>query len=224
MKTAAFRRLFALCIVLTLLVSIVPVSHADEYYGMSVSEIMQKFDSRVQKPKSSSVLDRPETVYVQSTYGNCIYVYSGPSKTSSKLFRADEGKAVTVYARQSGFALGIVKGTSIGGWMREELLSRAYDYDVPGPHDTEGLSSKISRPVKNEYLPEYETMYVKSKYGNCIYMYDDPAKDYPSVIERVSERAECTLIARRDNMYFVWTEFGQRGWVEVAKLVYDYPW
>lgn len=224
MKKTAFRSLFALCIALMMLISMIPSSHADVLYGMSVSEIMQKFDSRVQKPKSSSILDRPETVYVQSTYGNCIYVYSRPNKNGSKLFRADEGKAVTVYARESGFALGIVKGTSIGGWMREELLSQAYDYDAPGPHDTEGLSSKISRPVKGEYLLEYETMYVKSKYGNCIYMYDDPAKDYPVVIERVPEGAECTLIAWRDNMYFVRTELGQRGWVEVAKLVYDYYW
>ena len=224
MKTTIRRRFLAVYLMLMMLVTTVPVSYADGTSGTSVSEIMQKFDSRVQAPKSSSVLEKPETVYVQSTYGYCIYVYSRPNKNSSRLFRADEGKAVTVYARESGFALGIVKGTSIGGWMREELLSQAYDYDAPGPHDTEGLSSKISRPVKGEYLLEYETMYVKSKYGNCIYMYDDPAKDYPVVIERVPEGAECTLIAWRDNMYFVRTELGQRGWVEVAKLVYDYYW
>ncbi len=222
MKTTIQRRFLAVCLMLMMIVTTVPVSYADGISGTSVSEIMQKFDSRVQAPKSSSVLEKPETVYVQSTYGYCIYVYRRPNKNSSRLFRADEGKAVTVYARESGFALGIVEGTSIGGWMREDLLSQAYSYDVPGPHDLTGLSSKISRPVKNEFLSAYETMYVKSKHGICIYMYSDPAREPLVVIERVPEGAACTLIARRNNMYFVETEDGQRGWVNTFQLVSEY--
>ena len=139
MKTAIMRRFLAICLILMMLVTTVPVSFADGTSGVSVSEIMQHFDSRVQAPRSTSVLEEPETVYVQSTYGYCIYVYTRPNMNSIRLFRADEGKAVTVYARESGFALGIVEGTSIGGWMREDLLGREYSYDVPGPHDLTGL-------------------------------------------------------------------------------------
>ena len=225
MKTAiVFRRVFSVCLVLIMLIMAIPVSCAEGYASMNINDIMKKFDSRVQRPKKSSILDEPETVYVRSNYGNCIYVRSKPDKNSKKLFKADEGKAVIVYARESGFALGLVKGTSIGGWRSENLLDADSGKGRPGPDDTKGLSSGIYRPRKNDYLKEYETMYVKSKYGNCIYLYNNPnvPEIEMEILGKVKEATECTLIAWRNNMYFVRTANGQRGWVKAEKLTYVY--
>ncbi len=52
MKTTIRRRFLAVCLMLMMFVTTVPVSYADGTSGTSVSEIMQKFDSRVQAPKS----------------------------------------------------------------------------------------------------------------------------------------------------------------------------
>ncbi len=223
MKTAVIiRQVLALCLILTAFLVTVPISNAEEYNDMSVSEIMEKFDSRVRAPKSTSVLAQPETAYVKSTYGNSIYVFNIPNGNGRLLFRANEGATVTVYARESGFALGLVEGTSIGGWMSEYFLAESYNWDAPGPHDTEGLWKEIRRPIRNEYLPDYETMYVKSKHGICIYMFSDPDEVPLNVIDKIPEAEKCILIARRNSMYFVITEHGQRGWVNASQLVDDY--
>ena len=89
-----------------------------------IKALMKKFDSRVQKPKISSFLDEPERKVIESTYGNLIYVLAKPG--NGKLFEADDGETVIVYARESGYALAMVEGSSIGGWMNEKFLVDEY--------------------------------------------------------------------------------------------------
>ena len=103
---------------------------------ISLTELMKMFDSRVEKPKKSSILDEPESAKVSSKYGKLIYVYSRPL-IGKKLFEAKEGAAVTVYARQSGYALGIVDGTSIGGWMKENYLVSVKKKTEKEPEDAQ---------------------------------------------------------------------------------------
>ena len=194
--------------------------------GGDVTELMKLFDSRVQKPKASSILDEPEVLEVWTKYGRLDYIYSRPAQGSTyKLGDVREGSVVTVYARQNGWSLCIVENTSLGGWMKSGALDEKTHEDHPSFLDIpDGLPKGTYTPVRGEYLDEYETMYVKSKYGVRIYIIDDPRKKEKDqeIIGYAYEAEECTVLARCSGQLFVVTENGKAGWVKAQLMVYDY--
>ena len=218
-------RLFSFLLMIVMLVSIVPVAFASGFDSMTVSEIMKKFDSSVQKPKNSSILDEPEQMEVWSKYGRLIYVYSKPSENSAyKMSEAKEGAKVTVYAKQNGWALVVVNNTRNGGWMKLGSLDTKTHEDHPSFLDIPTMPKGTYLPVREDYLDEYETMYVKSKYGVRIYIIDDPRKKEKDqeVIGYAYEAEECTVLAEKCGQLFVLTENGRAGWVKSKLMVYDY--
>ena len=179
MKAAKnIRGILALLLISIILIGMMPFAFADGDGRMSVSELMKKFDSRVQKPKQSSLLDEPETMTVTSKYGNLIYALAKPGG-GEKLFEVDEGSTVIVYAKQSGYALGLVKGTSIGGWMNEKLLSPDSTGEIAekaaeSKNLMKSFDRRVQKPKNSAILDEPEKMVVTSKYGKLIYALSKP--------------------------------------------------
>ena len=213
MKKQLFTRIAALFLTLVLLFCAAPVSFAD---GDSViPALMKRFETGVARPKAASVLDEPVRMTVRSRYGNLIYVYSSPS--GSVLSSAKEGSSVIVYARQNGYALGLVENTVIGGWMSEKLLVEeagtipdSYRIDPsasakPAPETTAALSlaeltsslgKGIRAPKESDLLAKPEIRYVESTYGNCIYALNAP---YGGIVSTVEEGAKVTVYARKSS-------------------------
>ena len=213
MKKKLFTRIMAFSLTLVLLICAAPVSFAD---GDAVlPALMKRFDSRVVRPKAASVLDEPVRMTVRSRYGNLIYVYSSPSGTV--LSSAKEGSSVIVYARQNGYALGLVENTVIGGWMSEKLLvdeggtiPDSYRIDPsaaakPAPETVSPLplselSAKLGKgiraPKESDLLDKPEIRYVESTYGNCIYALNAP---YGGIVSTVEEGAKVTVYARKSS-------------------------
>lgn len=204
-------RIAAFLLAFVLLSSASPVSFADE--GSVIPALMKRFDSRVTRPKAASVLDEPARMAVRSRYGNLIYVYSSPS--GSVISSAKEGSSVIVYARQNGYALGLVENTIVGGWMSEKLLVEADGAvpdsyridpsaaDKPAPETAAPLSladiasllgKGVRAPKESDLLPQAEIRYVESTYGNCIYALNAP---HGSIVSTVSEGAKVTVYARK---------------------------
>ena len=111
MKKIILQRAAALLLILVMLAGVAPVSFAGT--DSVIPALMRRFDSRVAKPREASILDEPVKMTVRSRFGNLIYVCSSPSGVV--LNNAPEGASVIVYARQSGYALGLVENTVIGG-------------------------------------------------------------------------------------------------------------
>ena len=184
MKTASIiKRIFCAFLVLFVLVTTVPVSYADDSgSGMTVKEVMKKFDKSVQKPRQASILDEPVEMQVASKNGNYINVMSKP-RNGKALGKAKEDKTVVVYAKQGGYALGVVKGTSIGGWMDElYLIWEKENYTKTGAAgeslDLEDIMDKfdpsVQVPKKASILVESEEMVVNSKHGHYINVMSAP--------------------------------------------------
>jgi len=215
------KRILSMILSLALILALVPAVFADN--SGSVDDIMNMFDNGVQRPRSSSVLSTPKQMYVMSKYGNCIYAQKAPSESAKTLYTIDEGRTVTVYAIQSGYALAIVKGAAYGGWMKLSLLDEDY-YSGPNPSDTKNLPKNVQRPIKGDYIDDYETMYVRSKYGVRIYLNNKPDidKENPAeVIGYIYEGEEVTVLARRSGYSFVECSAGL-GWCKTSLLVYEY--
>ena len=184
MKTEKIiKRVFCAFLVFFVLFTTVPVSYAeDSESGMTVKEIMKKFDKSVQKPRQASVLEEPVEMTVASKNGNYINVMSKP-RNGKALGKAKEDKTVIVYAKQGGYALGVVKGTSIGGWMDELYLTwDKENYTKTGAAgeslDLEEIMAKfdnsVTEPKKGSILDESEEMVVNAKHGHYINVMSAP--------------------------------------------------
>ncbi len=186
MKTdRIFRAVFCAFLVMAMLVTSIPISYAyddDSESGMTVKEVMKKFDSSVQKPKQVSILDEPDEMTVTSKNGKFIYAMSKP-RNGREIGKAKEDKTVIVYAKQGGYALGIVKGTSIGGWMDELYLTWDKENYTETGAAGESLSldeimdkfdTLVKEPKQSSVLDESEEMVVKSKHGHYINVLSQP--------------------------------------------------
>ncbi len=232
MKTdRIFRAVFCAFLVMAMLVTALPVSFADDDdtgSGMTVKEVMKKFDSSVQKPKQASVLDEPVEMTVVSKNGKFIYAMSKP-RNGKEMGKAKEDKTVIVYAKQGGYALGIVKGTSIGGWMDEWYLTWDKDNYTETGAEGESLSldeimdkfdTLVKEPKKTSILDESEKMTVKSKHGHYINVMSAPkggqqiqkAKDGKTVYVYARQGGYALAIVRG-------TSIG--GWMDENLLRYD---
>lgn len=92
---------------------------------------------------------------------------------------------------------------------------------TPGPDDLLGCNKLIVHPMDSSWLSDYETMYVKTKYGVRAYLRYKPTKDsghYSSVYEEEA----VTVLARENGFTLVRTAAGEVGWVTSSVLVYSY--
>lgn len=174
MKAVLRKQVISLLLVAVFLASMAPQVLADGS-SMSVKEVMELFDSRVQHPHASCILVEPETVTVEASRGKLIYALSKPG--SGKLFDIEDGSSVIIYARQEGFALGLVEGTSIGGWMNELFLTPRGDWNFAGLSMRElldHLDSRIKSPKSASVLDVPEAKIVEPKNGKLIYALAKP--------------------------------------------------
>ena len=183
---------------------------------------LNKLDSRIARPKNDSYLDEPQQMYVTSKYGNCIYVLAKAQSNATKLGRMDEGTVVTVYAVQNGYALGVDEDSRFGGWMSYSLLSDCY-YSGPSPLDLKTAPSSVEKPYRENYLDEYETMYVSSRFGVCIYLMNSPDEKTNEIIGKIAEAEPVTVLARRNGFCCVIVDnTGEIGWCSASLLKYVY--
>ena len=220
MKTI-LRRALVLVMTAAMFMTMVPFCFADGSDSKDAS-FMERFDKRVAAPKDESILDTPKVMYVTSRYGNCIYVFTRANGSSAQLKNMPEGSKITVYAVENGYALGLDEETGKGGWMGVTLLSDSY-YDGPNPLDLKDAPVGVVKPQKGRYLDDYETRYVKSTYGICIYLLNTFVKDDQKVIGKVYEQA-CVTVVSRQNGYacIIEKDNGLIGWVADCFLVEEY--
>ncbi len=88
-----------------------------------IDEIMMDFNSGVQRPKKACLLDEPVKMQINAKYGRVVVVMSRIG--TGKLFEAEHGSTMTVYARQNGWALAMSEDGTIGGWVNEKFLTPA---------------------------------------------------------------------------------------------------
>lgn len=219
-----FHGVFSLLLVVILLVGMIPSAFADgEGTAMSINDLMKKFDSRVQRPRRSSLLDEPETMTVTSKYGNLIYALAKPGN-GEKLFDVDDGSTVIVYAKQSGYALGLVKGTSIGGWMNEKLLSADESGEIASKAAErkdlmKAFDRRVQKPKSTAMLDEPEKMVVTSKYGNLIYVLDKPNGN---TIFEIADGTPVIVYARQSGYALAMDENSSvGGWMNERLLSFD---
>ncbi len=121
MKAKVVRGVLSICLVMMALVTIVPVSYAEDYY-----DVTKRFNSRVQRPKNWSILDEAETCDVTSTYGNCIYMYKDPTKAQLVVaYKIPEGTECTLIARKNSMYF-VITEYGHRGWVNANLLSYYY--------------------------------------------------------------------------------------------------
>lgn len=88
-----------------------------------IDEIMKGFASSVQRPKKACLLDEPVQMQVRGICGRMVYVMSRVADL--RCGAAADGQAVTVYARQNGWALARSEDGSVAGWINEKFLVSA---------------------------------------------------------------------------------------------------
>lgn len=193
------------------------------YTQKSVGDYLIGFSSKIDAPEADSILDAYQTKYVVTNYGNHTFLYSG-SSSGEEIAKLPEGSMVTVLAVENGRSLVAVNNTALGGWTNSKFLCDSY-YSGPNPSDTANLPEGVDRPVKDDYISSYETMYVRSKYGNRIYLLNKPDlhsdTDPAEIIGYVDEAEAVTVLARRSGYSFVICGDG-RGWCSSSLLVYTY--
>ena len=91
----------------------------------------------------------------------------------------------------------------------------------PNQDDLLGSSSRLVHPDDGNWLDDYETQYVKTKYGNLAYLRYEP-KDDSDTFGDVLEKDKVTVLARQNGFSLVMTENKVAGWVTSGVLVYQY--
>lgn len=215
------RSLLTLLLAATLLLGAAPLACAEDG-KQDLDRLMESFDERVQAPKESSLLDEPAEMIVVSEHGNYIYALSKPGG-GAKLFEIEEAARVLVYAKQSGYALGVLKGTTIGGWMSEKLLERADISMEDSPKlkmafVMSHFNSSVQKPKATDLLDEPERMKVESQHGNFIYARTRPVNG--TEIYTIPEASIVIVYARQSGCALAVLEDGSAGgWMKEKLLV-----
>ena len=92
---------------------------------------------------------------------------------------------------------------------------------APSIDDIAGCDKRIIVPEEDSWLDSYETKYVKSKYGNCIYLLWGPSKDYDH-FDTVEEASAVTELARQGDYSLVIAPGQRIGWCKSALIVKEY--
>lgn len=91
----------------------------------------------------------------------------------------------------------------------------------PSVNDIAGCDKRIVIPDDDSWLDDYETKYVKSKYGNCIYLIWGPSKDYDH-FDSVDEGSAVTELARQGDYSLVIAPGARIGWCKTQLIVKEY--
>lgn len=213
-----FKLVLALTLAVITMASIIPCCFAAG--SSDISEIMENFVSGVKKPSAKYVLDEPEEMVVKTKYGNLGYILTSPSSKANKLGTVDEAEWVTVFAKQSGYALAVVDSNGTGGWIKLDILDDEY-YSGPCPEDVIYFDGKNwQKPQREDYIDDYETMYVVTKHGIRANLLSRLSEG--KTIAYAEEGNEVTVIARRKAYAFIIDEDGDMGWIKASLLKYDY--
>lgn len=150
------------------------------------------------------------------------------------VFIVYRGTEVTILAKSEGYACVILTGTNDAGWINEVYLSEQYSYTTipsqqrhvsagsPGPKDLQGCNERVQYPKAENWLQNYETKYLKTKYGKCAYLRYRPSSD-SDYYDYVYERAKVTVLARENGFSLVKSNEGMAGWVTSSLLYDSYP-
>lgn len=142
------------------------------------------------------------------------------------------GAKVTILAKSEGYACVILNGTNNAGWINEEYLAENYDYAIisnpqqrtlsghPSENDLHGCNEWVQYPKAGNWLQNYETKYLKTKYGKCAYLRYSPTSD-SDYYDYVYEKARVIVLARENGFSLVKVNDGMAGWV-TSSLLYDY--
>ncbi len=91
----------------------------------------------------------------------------------------------------------------------------------PNINDIAGCDKRIVIPDDDSWLDDYETKYVKSKHGICIYLLWAPSKDSEH-FDTIAEASEVTELARQGNYSLVIAPGLRIGWCKTALIVRQY--
>ena len=92
---------------------------------------------------------------------------------------------------------------------------------APSIDDIAGCDKRILVPEEDSWLDSYETKYVKSRYGTCIYLIWGPSKDYDH-FDSVEEASAVTELARQGDYSLVIAPGQRIGWCKSALIVKEY--
>ena len=173
--------------------------------------------SNIEKPKE--YLPAYETQYVKSSGGYAIFLSSDVARTQhfDTVLDATE---VTVIARQDESALIIVDDGRVG-WATASMLEDAPTaLYAPGHKDLYDYPD-VESPKDGNWLPAYETYYVKSSKGAGIYATAKIDRSGNSVL--VKDGTEVTALGR-DGTYLILVK-GENfaGWVDIDLLTTEKP-
>ncbi len=187
----------------------------------------------VELPAPYSWLDSYEVQYVKTRYGKCAYLRFHPASDSGYYDYVYEQDAVTVLARQNGYSL-VLTDTHQAGWVTSSVLADFYPglpgdgwYSgfsaslSPGENDMTGSSPYVTHPDARCWLSDYETRYVKTRYGVRAYLRYSPDQD-SGYFDYVYETDAVTVLARQNGFSLVRTGDGRIGWVTSGVLVTSY--
>lgn len=91
----------------------------------------------------------------------------------------------------------------------------------PNVADLEGCNENLVHPDAENWLQGYETKYVKSTRGNCIYLRYGPSLDY-DYFKKINDNVEVTVLARQNGFSLVKVTDGVAGWARSELLVDEY--
>ena len=166
-----------------------------------------------------------------------VYCFKDPDNDiwrEGNVFIVPGGTEVTILAKSEGYACVILNGTSYAGWINEAYLSEKYSYsinaetqnklpyDMPGPTDLNGCNEQVQYPKEGNWLQNYETKYLKTKYGKCAYLRYKPSCD-SDYYDYVYEKEKLTVLARENGFSLVKSSEGMAGWVTSSLLYDSYP-
>lgn len=214
-------RVLSLILVTALLFGVMPAAFAENGEIGSIDELMGFFNRRVQRPKESSLLAEPEKMFVLTDYGYSLPVLPRPG-TGNCIMQVPDRSPVTVYARESGYALATVDDGTGGGWMKESCLVPDTGDELQPPKMSDVMiyfTSEVQRPLQRSLVYEPQLMKIRSSYGRGIYAWSDPYKDAKK-LQVVPEAAYVVVFAYQDGFALAAaTEYSVSGWMKVEFLV-----
>ncbi len=165
-----------------------------------------------------------------------VYCFKDPDSDiwrDGNVFIVYGGTEVTILAKSEGYSCVILTGTNYAGWINDSYLSEKYSYTdrtnqiiqvsgTPGPRDLQGCNEQVQYPKPGNWLQNYETKYLKTKYGVCAYLRYKPTAD-SDYYDYVYEKASVTVLARENGFSLVKSNEGMAGWVTSSLLYDSYP-
>lgn len=102
------------------------------------------------------------------------------------------------------------------------MVPSAFASYGPGPDDLKGCNRSVQYPDWDNWLNDYETKYLKTRYGVRAYLRYGPSEN-SGYYDYVYEAAKVTVLARENGYSLVKTNDGMAGWVTSSLLYDNYP-